>query len=208
MKKNTNSVFYAGITVVIVIASFVYTWKFIIPQYSENKAKSAQFDTDIASANKKLESLKKAQTTLTQLGDIPTQLSVSVPEDKDLPNLITELEAVAAKYNKILPTISVSDGAASSAVAGASTSTSASGNAVTISIAIPGSFEDINGFIADLEKDVRFMNIKSVSISSSTDTGGASTMSVALQIEAYKRGVTAATTSSSASATTATSGGE
>lgn len=194
MKKNhkNNSTFYAGITVLIVVASFLYTWKFIIPKLTENKAMSAQLESDISSATKKLESLKKTQTTLTQLGDIPTQLSVSVPEDKDMPNLITELEAVAAKYKIVLPTISVDDGGVSASASGA----------VTIGISAQGSFDDVKGLIADLEKDIRFMNIKSVSMSMQQDDSGSSTMSVALQIEAYKRtSAAAAVGSNSASAT-------
>lgn len=202
MKKKTNSAFYAGITVIIVIASFLYTWKFIIPQFGVNKAKSAALDTEISSASLKLDSLKKAQTSLTQLGDIPTQLSVAVPADKDMPNLITELEAIAAKYKMILPTISVSDGsssAASTSSLGSATpaSSTAPANTVSVSIAVPGSFEAFTGLISDLEKDVRFMNIKSVSISSTTDEKGATIMSLSLQMEAYKRGA-AATTASTA----------
>lgn len=192
MKKKSNSAFYAGITVLIVISSFLYTWKFIIPKFSENKSKSAQLDIDILSASKKLDSLKKAQTTLTQLGDIPTQLSVAVPEDKDMPNLITELEAVAATYKIILPAISVSDSATATTGATADPATS-SPNAVTISIAAPASFAGINGLIADLEKDIRFMNIKTVSITSTKDDMGTVITSVSLQVEAYKRGAGAAT---------------
>lgn len=185
-KKNNNSIFYAGVTVVIVVASFFYTWKSIIPKLSENKAKSAQLDINIASATMKLDSLKKAQTTLTQLGDIPTQLSVSVPEDKDMPNLITELEAVASKYKIVLPTITVTDGASAAAVVGTGTPASST-NTVIIGLSAPSSFENIQAFIADLEKDIRFMNIKSVSISSAKDEKGVNITSVSLQIEAYKR---------------------
>jgi len=185
-KKNNNSIFYAGVTVVIVAASFFYTWKSIIPKLSENKAKSAQLDINISSATLKLDSLKKAQTTLTQLGDIPTQLSVSVPEDKDMPNLITELEAVASKYKIVLPTITVTDGASVAAVVGTDTP-AASTNTVIIGLSAPGSFESIQSFIADLEKDIRFMNIKSATISSTEDEKGATIMSLSLQIEAYKR---------------------
>ena len=194
MRKKTNTALFAAIAVLIVLGSFYYTWKMIIPKYTQDRAESASLDTSIADANKKLDSLKKAQTTLNQLGDIPTQLSVAVPEGKDMPNLITELEAIATKNGMILPTISVSDGTSATPASGtapvASTST---GNSITISIATPGSFESITSLIADLEKDIRFMNIQSVSISSTTDDKGVQTMSVALQIEAYKRGAAAAT---------------
>jgi Tfp pilus assembly protein PilO len=208
MKRSNSSIFYGGITVLIVVASFLYSWKFIIPKYRDNRAESLSIDTKIANANKKLESLKKAQTALVQLGDIPKQLSVAVPQDKDMPNLITELEAVAAKYKIIIPTISITDGSGSTTASATSTAaagTSSSGNTVTIAFAVPGSFDDINGLISDLEKDIRFMNIKSVSISSTQSQTGGSSMSVALQIEAYKRGSAASSATSSAGNTSANS---
>lgn len=191
MKKKSNASAAAFFAVLIVGGLFYYTWKFIIPTYSQNRAESVALDTSIADANKKLESLKKAQTTLTQLGDIPEKLSVSVPEDKDMPNLITELEAVAAKHGMILPSIAVSEGTASAQSTGTE-SASSSSKSVTISIASPGSFENISAFITDLENDIRFMNIKSVSISTTMDSSGASSMTLALQIEAYKRTATSA----------------
>ena len=196
MKKKTNSALFAAITVIIVGASFFYTWKMIIPKYSEDRAKSASLDASIADANKKLDSLKKAQTTLTQLGDIPTQLSVAVPESKDMPNLITELEAIATKNGMIFPTIAVADNSAATATPASGTTpvaATSTGNSITISIAAPGSFDKITSLISDLEKDIRFMNIKNVSISSSTDDKGVNTMNVSLQIEAYKRTSVAST---------------
>ena len=203
MRKKTNTAFFAGIALILVAGSFYYTWKMIIPKYTEDKTKSVSLDTSIAEANKKLDSLKKAQTTLTQLGDIPTQLSVAVPEDKDMPNLITELEAVAAKSGMILPTIAVSDGSSATPAAGTTpVAVAATGNAITISIATPGTFETINSLISDLEKDIRFMNIKSVSISSATDDKGAVTMTVSLQIEAYKRGTPVAAAATATPAAT------
>ncbi len=190
--KKSNSAFYAGVTFLIVVASFLYSWKFIIPKYHENQIASTQLDSEISGADKQLESLKKAQSTLTQLGDIPHQLTLAVPEDKDMPNLITELEAVAAKYNIILPAIAVSDGSGASADAAAGTVSTVAGNTISFSFSLPGSFDDLHGLIGAFEKDIRFMNIKSVSISTSTDSKGASSLSVSMQIEAYKRGASAA----------------
>jgi Tfp pilus assembly protein PilO len=103
----------------------------------------------------------------------------------------------------VLPTISVTDGSTATPAAGTTpvASTSA-GNAISISIATPGTFETITTFIADLEKDIRFMNIQAVSIGNGEDASGKSTMSVSLQIEAYKRGAAAVATSATAATTT------
>jgi len=211
VRKKSNSFVFVILLLFLTVGAFYYSWKYIVPSYGENRAKSASLDTDIANATKKLDSLKKAQTSLTQLGDIPTQLSVAVPEDKDMPNLITELEAVAAKYGMILPTISVSNGSTATTsgtavapVASSSDTSGNSGNTITVAIASPGSFENITGLIAALEKDIRFMNIKSVTISSSEGKAGTTGLTVALQIEAYKRGDAAATTTASSTGANAT----
>lgn len=189
MKKSTGP-FYAGVAFLISLASFLYAWKLIIPKYNENKVALATIDSEIGSASKKLESLKTASKTLASLGEIPEQLSLAVPEDKDMPNLITELEALAAKNNIIIPAIQVTEGSGSG--------TGTSNNGVSVSFAVSGSFEEINNLIASLEKDIRFMNIKSVSISS----GDEGSMSLSLQLEAYKRGAKAEVTAGTSSAST------
>lgn len=170
--KKSNAAFYGGITLLIVVASFVYSWKYIIPEYKSNKAQIATLDTEIGSATKKLESLKATQKSLDQLGEFPKQLSLSVPEDKDMANLITELEGLAAKRNITLPNIGISDSGA---------------NTVSISFAIDGSFDDIHGILESLEKDIRFMNVISTTITS-TETA----MSMSVQLEAYKRSAVSA----------------
>jgi Tfp pilus assembly protein PilO len=109
---------------------------------------------------------------------------VAVPGDKDSPNLITELEAMALKYKIIIPAIQIADGSKAAASATSATE-SASANAVSVSIAINGSFENLNAFVASIEKDIRFMNIKSLSITSNEEDPNK--MSLTLQIEAYKR---------------------
>lgn len=223
--KKSNASFYGGVTLLIVLASFMYSWKFIIPSYKDSLTKVAQTEADITAATGRLESLKATQRSLDQLGDLPKQLFVSIPEDKDSPNLITELEAMAAKYKIVIPSIQISDGTDSGAGSTASATASTGGvggttspNAVTISIAVSGSFEEVSGFANSIEKDIRFMNIKSLSISTGSDkdsdgkTVDTGKMNMSLSIEAYKRSgvtATAATAVSGAAASeTTTTGGE
>lgn len=199
--KKTSSAFYAGAAFLIALASFLYAWKFIIPNYSENKATLANLESEIGDANKKLESLKTAKNTLDQLGELPDQLFVSIPEDKDMPNLITELEALAGKYKIVIPAIQVSDGGTQSSsgntasAATGTTANAASPNAVSISFAVDGSFEELSGLISSLEKDIRFVNIKSASISA----GEEGSLALSLELEAFKRNTGVATSSTSAS---------
>lgn len=205
MRQKTNNTFYGGITVLIVACSFVYSWKFLVPKYNSQKTEINTVDTELKAATNKLESIKTTRTTLETLKPITNQLFIAVPGDKDSPNLITELEAIALKYKIIIPSIQIADGA--KAATGATGSAPISTNAVSISIAVNGSFADLNSFVGSLEKDIRFMNIKSLSMTSTDDP---TKMSLTLQIEAYKRPAVAATSAATAtpSVTTNTSGAE
>ena len=189
MRKKSNNIFYGGITVLIVICSFAYCWKFLLPKYVSQKAEIKTVEDELKSATNKLESIKKTRVTLETLKPITSQLFVAVPGDKDSPNLITELEATALKNKLIIPSIQISDGAKAAPTTTAATAPT-TGGVVSISIAVNGSFDNLNAFITLLEKDLRFMNIKTLSITAGEDP---SKISLTLQLEAYKRAAVVAT---------------
>lgn len=185
-KRKSNNMFYGGVTFIIVVCSFVYSWKFLVPKYNSQKAEIKTVEDELKAATNKLESIKITRTTLETLKPITSQLFIAVPGDKDSPNLITELEAIALKHKMIIPAIQIADSGAASA-AGTSTGVGAtsSANAVSISFAVNGSFDNLNAFVTSIEKDIRFMNIKSLSVTSNDEEPDK--MSLTLQIEAYKR---------------------
>jgi Tfp pilus assembly protein PilO len=194
MTKKSNSTFYGGVTVLIVICSFIYSWKFLVPKYNTQKAEIKVVEDELKMATNKLESIKTTKVTLESLKPITNQLFIAVPGDKDSPNLITELEALALKNKIVIPSIQIAEG--SIANSGGETATASSGaNAVSISFAVSGSFENLNSLIVSIEKDIRFMNIKSFSFSANEKDSNQ--MSLTLQIEAYRRSASAATATSS-----------
>jgi Tfp pilus assembly protein PilO len=204
--KKSSSAFYAGLAFLLSLAAFIYAWKFIIPSYHNNKVALATMENEIDSANKKLESLEQAKKTLDQLGDLPDQLFIAVPEDKDMPNLITELEALAKKHNIVIPSMQITDGTAASAAGGAAGTAvvqSSGQDSISISFSVTGSFDELGGLINSLEKDIRFMNIKSVSLSSAEEGG----MGLSVQLEAYKRTQTVSDTGSSSTTSSTTGSG-
>lgn len=195
--KRSNNVINIFIAVIIAAGSFAYSWKFILPDYQKNEQKLATTTAEIKNAKTKLESLKTAQGSLSDLGDLVNQMLIAVPADKDTPNLITELEAVTAKYKIALPTIQITDGAAGSATTAAASSSSI--GSVSVSFSVNGSFDNIQKLIYDLEHDIRFMNVQSVSLTSASSEKSGGQMSMSLQLTAFKR----ADTSLSPGATTA-----
>jgi Tfp pilus assembly protein PilO len=196
MQRSNSSFYVISMIVVFAVASFFYSWKVIIPEYQKNKTELKKLDQEIVSANAKLESLRVAKKDIDELGPIFDQLFVAMPKDKDEANVISEIEAIAYTNNLAVPSIQIAD--SSSAKGDANVS------AITISFNVSGSFESIDKMTKALENDLKFMNIKSVSLSLS-DTG----LSASYQIEAYKSGAVAslsadATTSSEISGTAST----
>jgi Tfp pilus assembly protein PilO len=206
MKKN-NSAAMAVLTVLIVVGCFVFIWKFILPDYTIKQQQIAQGNIDIENAQAKFDSLNKTKVTLGQLGDLVNQMLVAVPSDKDAPNLITELEAIAAKNNTTIPSINIASVSGPTAL---TVSTTASGaSSVGVSFAVCGSFDDMHSMMAALENDLRFMDIQNVTLtqeaadSSSGSTGGdscAGKLSTAVQLQAFER------TSASAASASVTPG--
>lgn len=178
MKKNTFGTFTI-ITILIVGIAVYLSWQVIIPEYKSNKLALAETNAEINSAKNKLDSLKTARASITSLGDLVSEAFVAVPEGSDAPNLITELEAIATKNQTYIPSIQINDSSSTSA---SSTVTTISDNSILVSFSVNGSLDNLEKFLADIESDIRFMNIKSVSITSSSDM-----FSLALQIESYKR---------------------
>lgn len=180
MKKNSANHF--AIVLMIVAICFVYSWQVLVPRYQANNTELISVNAELSSARQKLTSLQTAQGSLSELGSYTDKVFVSAPGSVDAPNLLSELEAIATKYQTIIPAITISDSGSGSTSQGAVVATSSTPNAVPISFTVDGDFQSLNGFIASLEHDIRFMNIKTLSLTSGKDK-----MSLAVQLEAYKR---------------------
>ncbi len=178
--NKSNSGFYTFLAILIAGISFFYSWKTILPKYQKTNREILTIENQTNAAKSKLSSLGKAKTDLDQLSDIVDKLFIAVPEGKDTPNLLTELEFLLTQLKLQVPTIQISG---SDSVASAGRASSTSGDTVQISFSVTGSFEQLNSLVLFLERDVRFMNIKSVSFASADS----SDLSMSLQIEAYKR---------------------
>lgn len=175
MQKRNNEKFQAITAIFIIIAALVACWEFSLPAYNKSIADQAKYKADIAAADIKLISVKKNEKVFkdAQTEKTVNLLKIAIPEDKDLPNLITELEAIATSHGMFIPAPSIADGA---------------DNTVMISFGISGTLEELTSFMKTIQKDLRFFNIKSISMSATKDI-----VNMSLTIEAYKRTAGAAT---------------
>jgi Tfp pilus assembly protein PilO len=179
--QRSNSAFYAvSIIVIIILASFYFSWKMMIPKYKKNKVELKKLEQEIISANAKLESLRTAKKDIDDVGPIFDQIFVAMPKDKDEPNIISEVEAIVNVNHLTLPGIQISENAGSTSGEASQTGTQGSSTGL-ISFTVNGSFEDIGKLTKSLESDLKFMNIKVLTLSSGTQG-----LTAAYQIEVYR----------------------
>jgi Tfp pilus assembly protein PilO len=183
MQKQNSSMLGYLIPIVIVIGCFWYASKTIVPAYTENASAISTIEAANKANQAKLTAYKSAKTSLDSAKSTIEDINVAIPEDKDVPNLISELEQMAKRYGTNLPSIQMSD---------------AGGSTVNISFAISGSIDGMQGFVKDVEADLKYFNIKSLTASSSPDG-----MSMSLQVETYKRQTTPVKGTGAAADTTA-----
>lgn len=180
MPKTNNNSFWSVLAILLVIVAFFINYYIQIPGYKAVRNESSTVSAELTAATKKKDSLDQAKTDIDSLGDYLQQMFVAIPGDKDTANVIAELEAIATKNGTTIPSIQISDSSAYALKSG--TSTLSKSNAVLIAFSVNGTFESLSTFTKNLENDLKFFNIKALTLSSSNGT-----MSMSVQIEAYKQ---------------------
>ncbi len=189
MQKSNNTAFYGVLAIMITGACFMASYMWIIPQLKDNKSKSAIVSSDLGAAEAKLASVSKVSAKLTTLSDTVNSMFIAIPKDNDTENIITLLEQLASSNKIYIPTFQIGEGGQASADPETSVSTS-SGNVVSISFGVTGSLADISSFIAAIESDIKFFNVKSMVMSSSD-----SVISMTITLDAYKQAPSSVTNS-------------
>ncbi len=151
-----------------------------MPSYAANSEKLQILDMEITNAQAKLDSLDKVRNDLSSIDSTFEKISVAIPEGADEPNLITELEAIAVKNGIVLPSVSVSTESADNGDYEEGES-QAYGVPISISFSVNGSFDNLNQFVADLEKSIKFLNITDLNYAYAED----GSISLSLVISAY-----------------------
>lgn len=155
----------------------------MLPSYAENRAKSRTLSAEINSAESKINSIESARSQLSGIADTINQLLVSIPADKDEPNLISELEVIGAKHGMAIPAINISGTASDETASNQVLSSIAAGTPVSVSFSVAGSFENISAFTESLEKSIKFMHINSVTMTVQADGN----ISASYSVDAYTR---------------------
>ncbi len=176
----------AILPVFLTIACFLLSWYLVLPNYYKAKGELDILEQEILAARAKYNSLETTKEDLASMADVMEIIYVSVSKGADEPNLITELEAISLKHELIIPSIGISDRMAETGEDGYNYNegeVAQSPGAVQVSFSVVGDFSKLNEFISSLESSIKFMNIKSLSYSTSDADG---LIYLSIQLETYK----------------------
>lgn len=175
MQKNNGSMSSGVIAFLAAVMFFLVSWLWIMPQYRQGQADLARVTYEVNAAKEKLTSLQSAQSTLDSLGGTFDSMLVAVPKDQDSGNIITTLEAIATANKTYIPSFQIGGTSASAA-----SSVSSTVGTVPVVFSTTGTFESLNTFVKAIESNLKFFNIRTISVSSS-DSG----ISMTIQLDAY-----------------------
>lgn len=175
MNKEDRSLFLPVLALLIAIIAFFVSWKMLMPQIADNQAKIKAYDADIELAELKTASLSDANKKIASMSGLVNQLLVAIPEGVNSPDLIAEIETIAAVNQVLLPSISP-PGADEQSSEGSPDSSSTT-------ISVSGGFTNIYNFISSLENSIRFLKITSLSISSTE----VDNLSATITFDVFKR---------------------
>jgi len=175
MNKEDKNLFLPIVALLIAVTAFFVSWKMLMPKIAENQAKIKAYDADIELAELKTQSLSDANKKIASISGLINQLLIAIPEDINSPDLITEIETIAATNQVLLPSISPPGSGEQSS------ESSIDGSSTTISIS--GGFTNIYNFVSSLENSIRFLKITSLSISSTE----VDNLSATITFDVFKR---------------------
>lgn len=194
MKQKNNKMLSNALAVILTVVVFLVVWKVLLPSYSDNKTKQSKLSSEVSDAQAEILSIENAKSDLSSITNTINQLLVAIPSDRDEPNLISELEAIAAKNTLVLPSIDISkDSGGTGETASAVVTT---GIPLSVSFSVTGPFANIGTFTESLEKSIKYMKIKSITMSYVDPNN----ISAAYSIETFTRADNSTTDNSTAGA--------
>jgi len=182
MNKKELNLFLPAVALIVAISGFLVSCQLLMPAIAVNQAKISAYKTDINKAQEKLDSIGAADKSMVKISDLVSNLLIAVPDSVDAPNLITEIESIAAQNQVALSSISPpEDISLGLSVEENEAQTNSSG--LIANLAISGPFQNTYNFISAIESSIRFSKITSLTITSSEE----GMLGTSIAIEVYKR---------------------
>lgn len=175
MSKKDTILMLPALAIIVSIGAYLLAVNFLLPDIFTTQAKIQAYDVDIEKAQAKLTSISESTDSILKLSSTVNAILLAVPDSVDAPNLITEVESMAAVNGLALPNISPPTVSSS-----AEPDNDLTG--LTTTLTVMGSFQNVSNFINALETSIRYSKIKSVTMNVSEDG-----LNTTITFEVYKR---------------------
>lgn len=159
------------ISIIFIIGAGALFFVFTNPRYEtvkELRAEEATFD-DALDRSKELIALR--DELLAKYNAIPTadleKINKLLPDSVDTVRLIIEINAIASRHSMTLLNISVGDVGASKDSSGRLGPASAAYEKVSLSFTVNATYEAFRAFLADLERNLRLLDVVTISFGES-----------------------------------------
>lgn len=180
-KINKNLYFVLPVISILVVIVIVLAW--VQPKVASilDKQRAIQSEKDKqVKLDAKIKQLDLLLQDKTELVAKLTSINVALPTQKDVPQLIIQLQKIAQESDVDIQAVQLSPGKLVNETAPASKT----GPDITINISIQGNYEAVKTFLGKVFKAKRLINMESINLtSSSTSDNGA--LVVSLMMNAY-----------------------
>lgn len=163
-----------GISLVLVIALLYLCSQLLAPNLKKSRTEVATLKSDAQLAQAKVDSFPNAESQVQNLKDTIDRINLAVPAGRDVPSVLTSVEAIAVKN---------SVGLKSTQLKAVDSSGIGLGNSLAFSVNIITDYPHLVTFIQDIENNLRLMKVDTLSITPADQNS----LNVSMDVETYSR---------------------
>ncbi len=144
-----------SIICVVAILAFGYFVTYpVLTSINQNTLANKAKAQEVTDAQTKLNNLNSLKSEFAKYQEQVKLLSVAAPSTAEMPEILTQLNTIAAKSGMVLGSVQPT--------------TAQNSGAVSVNVSASGNFGACQSFLSNLEKNVRIVTVKSMNLTSSS----------------------------------------
>lgn len=171
----------------ILVAIAIISWQFVWPAYGvikDSRAELATWETKLNDANASKEKLKTLEDKYNKMGDDALKVLAALPTDKDIPELLVEMEALTSKSGLVLNSIvfGQADSGSAKSLSQKNKEEPKDYKTLRVDATMAGDMASLGKFLEGSEKSLRLMDVKKVNFSTKSAETALNSISVSLDV--------------------------
>jgi len=165
MKTDARTRNLIGLLMIVIVILLYLCYQVLSPKILELRSQESALKTEVSSAQIKFDSLVVAKKQLSQLDDMVNKINLAIPKNRDYPSIILSINAIGSRNGVVIANITPENSYGYNDQYQIDSST----QEITFSVSASGTFQQLKAFTSDLGSNLRLMNIRSVTLSSSLE---------------------------------------